>query len=278
MFSCGLGPQKLFGAIFFPALPVMLLLLLMTLWLSPLAEQKAHHIREVAEQSGPLATLEPGRFATLDGGRLTVYVADVPKGGAEVKELFVQYQEDDRQILITAREAHIVRDSDNAPSYIEFIDGVRYQGEAGQADWQVTQFAKHGLKLKEPRSPLVQDEPSMLLPEVLVRSDRVEYAAELQWRLAVPVMLFVSLWLVLPLGNAPPRQGRFGRLLVGIVLYMLYLNGLMLLKKYIGDGRFPVFPGLWMIHAMALAAVWGVNQHQFGRRSVRPIRQEEGRS
>ena len=46
--------------------------------------------------------------------------------------------------------------------------------------------------------------------------------AELQWRISTPILALVLMVLAVPLARLRPRQGRFGRIGIAILVYFLY--------------------------------------------------------
>ncbi|HXS26252.1 MAG TPA: LptF/LptG family permease, partial [Steroidobacteraceae bacterium] len=78
--------------------------------------------------------------------------------------------------------------------------------------------------------------------------------AELQWRFAMPVMCIVLAVIAVPLSRLKPRQGRYARLWVAVVLYLVYSNLIALGRSWIEHGTMPASIGLWWTHAAVIAA------------------------
>ena len=57
--------------------------------------------------------------------------------------------------------------------------------------------------------------------------------------------------IAVPLSHIAPRQGRYGKVVIGIVVYLLYSNLLTFGQTYLAKGKMPEVLGLWWIHAMA---------------------------
>jgi lipopolysaccharide export system permease protein len=80
--------------------------------------------------------------------------------------------------------------------------------------------------------------------------------AELQTRVSWPLMTLVVALLALPLGRLRPRQGRFARIWVAVLLFALYANLLQVAGLWLERGRTPSWLGLWWVHALAALLVW----------------------
>jgi len=69
--------------------------------------------------------------------------------------------------------------------------------------------------------------------------------------------------LAVPLSRLKPRQGRYARVWIAVVIYFLYLNLVSAGKVWISRGTVPAVLGLWWTHAvvvlLALAVIVGPN-------------------
>jgi lipopolysaccharide export system permease protein len=95
----------------------------------------------------------------------------------------------------------------------------------------------------------------------LVDSRDPERRAELHWRIATPTMCIVLTLLAVPLARLRPRQGRYARIWVAVVVYFVYSNLISAGKVWIARGTVPDALGLWWTHAvvvlLALAVITG---------------------
>ena len=59
-----------------------------------------------------------------------------------------------------------------------------------------------------------------------------------------------------PLSVVRPRQGRFAKLGLAIVIFLIYSNLMILAETWVANGRMPTVPGLFVVHgALALMIV-----------------------
>ena len=58
--------------------------------------------------------------------------------------------------------------------------------------------------------------------------------------------------LAVPLSRSQPRQGRYGRLAIGLLVFIIYFNLLSAGKAWIEKGSMPVAAGLWWAHGLML--------------------------
>jgi len=95
---------------------------------------------------------------------------------------------------------------------------------------------------------------------LLESSDPAELA-ELHWRLTMPIMSLVLALIAVPLSRLKPRQGRYARVWIAVVIFFFYYNIAAAGKTWIARGTLPQALGLWWTHAavalLALAVIIG---------------------
>jgi len=92
----------------------------------------------------------------------------------------------------------------------------------------------------------------------------------LQWRLSVPLSALLLALLALPLSRTNPRQGRYGKLTIAILFYIVYSNMLGAARVWSERGLVPMEIGLWWVHLLVLlvAAVLLLQQNRWRFRTV----------
>jgi len=95
----------------------------------------------------------------------------------------------------------------------------------------------------------------------LARAAEPAARAELQWRIATPLMCLVLALIAVPLARLRPRQGRYARVWVALIIFLLYTQLISVGKVWIAHGTLPGFLGLWWTHAavvlLALLVILG---------------------
>jgi lipopolysaccharide export system permease protein len=72
--------------------------------------------------------------------------------------------------------------------------------------------------------------------------------AEVQWRFSQPLSILILSVIGVLLGKTSPRTGKGINLLIGVVIFMIYNNGLLVAKTSIENGELNPLIGLWSIH------------------------------
>ena len=98
----------------------------------------------------------------------------------------------------------------------------------------------------------------------LARSDELEHVAEFQWRLGVPISTIILALLAVPLSKSQPRAGRYGRIAIGLLVFIIYLNMMSAAKAWIEQGTISPALGIWWVHGSVLAFTLGLLAVQNG--------------
>jgi lipopolysaccharide export system permease protein len=251
--ACGAGPRRLYAPVGLLAILVTALLAWLSLAVAPWAMSSVLDLRAVALRAGQFAPVTPGRFKTFGGGSTVVYAERSSPDGT-LSNVFVERRRGDLVEVAVAERARHTVSADGQSLTITLYDGERYEGTPGGARFRIMRFAEHTIPVQMPPPVMsVSDLDAAPTGRLLASRDRAS-EAELQWRLALPVMCIVLALVAVPLSRLRPRQGRYARLWVAVVLYLLYSNLVALGRSWIEHGTVPAALGLWWTHAVVIAA------------------------
>jgi lipopolysaccharide export system permease protein len=249
--ACGVGPANLY-------LPVALLAALgtaglawLTLVLAPDATARALSLRSAALRAGQFAPVAPGKFRIFSGGSAVVYAQDVNPDGT-LADVFVERNRGALvEVALAERARHAVT-ADGMTHILTLYNGERFEGVPGGAEFRIVRFAEHVVPVQAPvisegvRS--LEARPTASLLDSRDASER----AELHSRIAMPLMCAVLALLAVPLARLKPRQGRYARVWLAVVIFFLYVNLISVGKVWIARGTIPEFLGLWWTHAVVV--------------------------
>jgi lipopolysaccharide export system permease protein len=258
--ACGFGPRQLYTPVVALLVPVTLLALWLNLALAPAAAAREEGLRAAALRAGLALPLEAGRFRSLAGGSSVVYARSADPDG-ELHDVFIKRGTSRGVEVTTARRARRSLAPDGATQLITLYDGERHEGLPGSAQFRIVRFAEQQLPVPLPplgqRSGRVDQLPSA----TLWRSADARQRAELQWRLGLPVMGVVLALCAVPLARLRPRQGRYARVALAVLLFALYANLASAVRVWMERGALSPSLGLWYVHALfagvgALLVLW----------------------
>ena len=251
--ACGARPARFYGPVSLLAALVTGLLAWLSLDIAPQAMASVLGLRAVALRAGELAPVAPGRFRTFGGGSTVVYAQGAAPDGT-LSNVFVERTRGGRvEVAVAGRARHTVSPDGNSLT-ITLLDGERYEGEPGSAQYRIMRFAEHTIPVRMPPPVIsVSDLDAAPTGQLIGAADRASQS-ELQWRIAMPVMCIVLAVIAVPLSRLRPRQGRYARLWLAVVLYLIYSNLVALGRSWIEHGTLPAWLGLWWTHAAVIAA------------------------
>jgi len=251
MMACRVGP----GAVYRPLTWLVLPLVAGVAWLAmdvgPRALTAVERIGVEAQRQADLASIEPGKFTTA-GDDAVVYAERVTGAGV-VEKVFLQSRNEAGDVEVVVAERGQQRESEDPNTrFIVLEDGRRYSGVPGTARFTVMEFDEHGIPYRLPTVAEPEFEPRAMATVELLGSDDAEEVAELHWRLGVPLSTLILAIFSVPLARSQPRQGRYGRIAIGLLVFIIYYNLLSAGKAWVEQGDVPPVVGIWWVHALML--------------------------
>ncbi len=160
--------------------------------------------------------------------------------------------------VVVAERGEQVESSDPDTRFLVLYQGRRYEGVPGTTSFRVVEFAEHGIPYRLPRLEPADPEPRQMRITELMGSNDLHEIAELQWRISVPLSTVLLGILAVPLSRSRPREGRYGRLAIGLLAFIIYLNMLSAARTWIEQGLVPPELGLWWVHGGVLLITIGL--------------------
>lgn len=257
--ACGISQAQLIRFTLIPTLCLALVVGLMSVYISPLGNRKVETIFAEQDLRSEFETLSPGKFHTGGQGANVIYAERLSDDKKWMKNLFI-YQgekvtkqggwERENQILVVAESGLRRVDENSGIQYLDLLNGYRFEGVPGQADYRVVGYKQYTYKLADPIANVEVSKLKALSTRELLNSSDLSKQAELQWRISLPVLALVVSLLAIPLSKVSPRQGRFSRLLPSIILYLAYVSLLITSQEWVEAGTLSPAMGLWWVHGV----------------------------
>jgi lipopolysaccharide export system permease protein len=250
------------------SLPLIFLLTFLVaglnLWLNPFLLSYRNKLLTQTGTAVELQTVQPGSFQQTNGGHRIIYVESVSADHKSVKNIFLaqtNLNEVPSEItpwtILSANSGYQMINPVTKESFFVAVNGKHYQGIPGQTEYYITQFANYGIRidLDTPEMNNQQDAmPSISLWRAN-QTNKPSYYSELQWRLSAPISILLLALLAIPLSRVNPRQGKYLHILPAIVIYIMYLNLLLVGRNWIENGNISYRWGLWWIHGLLLLTI-----------------------
>jgi len=271
MAASGIGPLRIYRALFLAALPVALLVLGLTLQLQPWANGAKKSIFKQQEEKLNLGTGVVGRFNEFSRGNLVFYVEGMSEDNKRLQNIFVQNRKHGKLGITVAAEGYQYLDEETGERFVVLLDGHRYEGQPGSKVFTYGKFGKYALRINLGRGERTRQRTDALPTSRLIGSDRLQDRIELQYRLMLPLAVLVFTVVSVPLSYSLPRSGIYGRLILAILFYFLFVNLLAVSGGWMESGITPEWMGRWWVHLLmlSLAGLLILYRSPFLRRRLR---------
>jgi len=249
MMACRVGPSGIYRPLFWLLLPLSVGVAWLSIQLGPSALLAIERVGAEARREADLASIEPGRFVSIGPDNAVVYGERILDDGL-MENVFLQRRlEDGKLEVVVARLGEQVESDDPDIRFLVLHEGRRYEGVPGTTEFRVVEFLEHGIPYRLPSLEPPDPRPRAMPFERLLRSNELTHIAEMQWRIGVPLATIILAILAVPLSRTQPRAGRYGRIAIGLLVFIIYLNMLSAAKAWIEQGTLSPALGLWWVHA-----------------------------
>jgi len=244
--SVGVGPRRMLRPLLMLVVPVVVLVGLLSLWLGPWADRTSERMIEHANRSLVVAGLDAGKFTVLPNGSV-IYIGGISADGTRLQRVFVQRQEEGRVDVVTAQSGEMFFEGDR-DRYMRLIDGFRVEGPLDQGmDYNLMRYASNEFALPDRADIREETDPELLPTLALLDDPRADANAQLHARIAPPLLALAFAMMTLPLARSAPRQTRHGRMLLGLLAYLVGTNLMFLGTQALSDESVPAALGLWWL-------------------------------
>jgi lipopolysaccharide export system permease protein len=250
-FSSGQSLSSLIRPVVSFALPIIIVIGVLSLFVTPWATHKASEFRDMLKSRDELATITPGVFKESRSADRVFFIESFDELGNLVKNIFVQSVQHQKLGIIVASEGYR-ETAENGDNFLVMMNGRRYEGLPNTPEYTITEFERYAIRIEpaevEKSVPKTREKSSI---ELLQQRNR-DGNAELQGRLAMPISAFILVLLAIPLSFVDPRSGRSANLMLAILVYTIYNNLLSIFQAWVAQGKISLIIGLWPVHLFFL--------------------------
>ncbi len=251
-FSCGLSLTEWIRPVLTFAAPVVFLIALLSMVLSPWAVTNSEELRRQMDSRDDVSAVSPGVFRESRQAQRVYFVEEVSGSANEVANVFVSSVQHGKQgVMVAARGFQ--ETAENGDRFLVLLNGRRYEGEPGSADYKIYEFQRYAMRVdafggRADRAPTTKSLSSL----ELLRDPTARNLAELSWRIGLPASALILTLLAIPLSFVNPRAGRSMNLVLALLIYMAYSNLLSIAQASIAQSRISLPVGLLGVHALML--------------------------
>lgn len=251
-FSSGMSLTQWVRPVLAFAAPMVLVIALLALALSPWAVSKSEDLRRHMDSRDDVSAVSPGAFRESRLAERVYFVEEVSGAENVVANVFVSSTQHQRQgVMVAARG--VQETAENGDRFLVLLNGRRYEGEPGTPEYKIYEFDRYAMRIestesKADRAPTTRTTPTL----ELLREPTSQNLAELSWRIGLPASALILSVLAIPLSFVNPRAGRSMNLVLALLVYMTYSNLLSITQASIAQSRISLAAGLLGVHAVML--------------------------
>ncbi|QOL25859.1 LPS export ABC transporter permease LptF [Thalassotalea sp. LPB0316] len=248
-----------------------------TMYLSPMAAEYEYQVKEELAADSGISSIVAGRFQRTSNDNAVMFVHNKDREGTRLDRVFVaqlpeentSYMEIINLSLVYAQSGQVVEE-DNGAQKLVLTDGVRYNKDAESQELRAVSFGKYSFDIQDKEVEHKRRKVTATPTAELFGVEEPEARAAIQWRIAFPISCLILTLIAVPLSVVNPRQGKFGKLVPALLLFLTYFLLLTSIRSAMESESVPPFIGLWPVHLCAL--ILGVSLIVQSRTSGRKIK------
>ena len=272
MNSMGLGDKHFIVFIQPTVLLTFIIITFLTIYAVPWAKQQKNIVEEETKNASEFSFITEGEFEVFKQGDIVFYASESKTldtlGEQNMEEIFIYSTNEEKPMIVLASEARKYIDPRTNSTYLRLKDGIRYQGIPSDANISILNFDLYDLEIVSgelQKSLAIYTKIEGKSTVDLIKEGGTYANAELQWRLSQPITILILSFFGIFLGKTSPRGGKGVNLLIGIVVFMLYNNGLLVAKRAIELGQINLLTGFLGVHLLVLMLLILLYQFRNGK-------------
>ncbi|HEX4985449.1 MAG TPA: LPS export ABC transporter permease LptF [Burkholderiales bacterium] len=266
-FTSGQGLNAWIRPVLTYAAPIVVVITVLAMFLSPWAMAKTEEYRRQLETQDDIAAISPGVFKESRNAERVFFVEKMAANLSTVANVFV-HSDENGEIGTTVAKRGYQEIAPNGDKFLVMLNGRRYLGPPGSAEYRIVEFEKYAVRVEAGEVKDVPPTMKATPTAALLPNGSPAARGELIWRMGLPISAFVLSLLAIPMSFVNPRAGRSLNLMLAALLYMVYSNMLSIFQAWVAQQRVGVFAGMWTVHAAMLAIVALMF---YARLSVKPL-------
>lgn len=245
MEACGLSERTILLAVLRISVVIAIIVAGLSLYIRPWAYEKSYWLRANAKVNFDFSRLRPGRFHEIGKSKDVIFLEKFDKQDKRAEGIFIQEYDGVNRKITHAREARQEISPITGRKVVVLRDGYHYNLKENGDKSQVIHFQKFQLSLTpEPLDNMKyrQNSASTLS---LANSTKKKDNAEFQWRISTGFSTILLGLLGIPFGRTAPRQGKYAKTFVAVLVFAFYYNMTVIAKTWMEQGLIGSFPGIW---------------------------------
>lgn len=254
MRAAGIGEAHLMRPLLRLTLTLAVAVALLSTVARPWAYAQSYAIRAEAEATAETGRIREARFYSFGEQQRTVFIDRIADNDSDLEGVFVHTRKGDDLQVITAASGVFEKFVQPGLHRLELTDARLFKKVREGTDFSAL-FGTFTVYLEagQPAPPGYRVKAAST--QELQRSADPVDMAEFQWRASTPVSTLLLTLAAIPLSRSKPRQGRYARMLLALLIYAVYFNLLDVSRSWVEQGS---SQSIWWVPALLSLLVAGL--------------------
>lgn len=223
---------------------ITILTAIVSIFVRPWAYDLRYNAKYQAQQTLDYEHLEEGYFYENKDTGQVYFVREIDEGSQINRDIFIYQPKEQASQIIYAEQGYTKQGVDHLSPRLVFINGTAHELSKSGVDTLVD-FKKFTIepKNKEIASPAFKRKAAST--QYLSSSTDKNETAEFQWRITSAFKALLLAIIAILFAKTSPRQGRYGKLIFGIMFFFVIHAASLVSKAWMEQGVLGPMPGLW---------------------------------
>lgn len=225
---------------------ITILTAVVAIFVRPWAYDLRYSAKFQAQQTYDFEHLEEGYFYENKDSGQVYFVRGIDANNDIKQDIFIYQPKDEASQIIYAEEGFTKEGLDKLSPIMVFKNGSAYQLTKSDADTLID-FNKFTIEPKNkqiaPPSFKRKAAPTQYLASSIDKNEQAEF----QWRVTSAFKALLLALIAILLAKTSPRQGRFGKLILGILFFFFIHASSLVMKAWMEQGVLSPMPGMWSV-------------------------------
>lgn len=206
-----------------------------------------YEIEQKAKVAANTTGLVAGSFKESQSGDWTFYSQKLSDDKIHMENIFIEIDRDEKPLIFRAERGRFDIETESGDKFLILEDGYRYEGNAGDLDFRIAEYATHSMLIERGESVQVRERHKSLPTAELWERGEPQDLAEIQWRVSSALMTVILSVIAITLAHTGPRQGRYAGFFPAVLVYVIYSNLLGVTRAWVEKGDLaPWFGAVWV--------------------------------
>lgn len=250
--ACGIDGNRILRNVVFFSGGMAIITGVLALLIVPDVLSGRYEIEQKAKIAANTTGLVAGSFKESQDGDWTFYSQQLSEDKTHMENIFIEIHRDEKPLIFRAERGRFDIESETGDKYLVLEDGYRYEGNAGDLDFRIAEYATHSMLIERGESVQVREKHKSLPTSILWERGEPQDLAEIQWRVSSAVMTIILSVIAITLAHTGPRQGRYAGFFPAVLVYVIYSNLLGVTRAWVEKGDLAPWIGAIWVHLLMI--------------------------